>query len=252
MILFLFFCALLEDKLPSQFVVGKQLKNKISMKKYLLIIILSLSAIYAIGQDFGTGIRFGLNYSTSSISDIFRSNDMDIDTATMNSAFVTGLSAAAIFEFGLKKYTAIQPEIRYSQSETNLTPDTITNTETGLVFDKVEVPVLFKVKVGTDLLKLNLIAGPNFGFITRANTEVRSTSPDNPTDPVRTRVDKSNFDTFDYSNIAGFGLTIVFNNFALFADYRYNFKFRKFNSVRQDGFIDNLGSNIGGGFIFYY
>lgn len=216
------------------------------MNKLLLILIFSFSTFYAFSQDFGTGVRFGLNYSTNSISKVFN----PIDTAGRTVASVTGLSAAAIFDFKINKYIAFQPEIRYSESETEL--DTVGMKEMGLVFNKIELPALFKVKIGTDILKLNLIAGPNFGFITRAYDEVRSTDPDNPSDVERIDIDKSTYNTFDYSNIAGFGLTIIFNDFALFADYRYNFKFRKFSSVRQNGFINNLGSNIGGGFIFYY
>ncbi len=215
------------------------------MKKYILVLILSFSTLYVSAQDFGTGIRFGLNYSTSSISEILSSND----TIKQNVS-VSGLSAAAIFDIKINKFIAFQPEVRYSEIETGL--DTINGKEAGLVFNRIELPALFKVKVGTEILKLNLLAGPNFGFITKAYDEVRSTNPDTPEDVVRTNIDKSTYNTFDYSNIAGFGLTIIFNDFALFADYRYNFKFRKFSSVRQNGFINNLGSNIGGGFIFYY
>ena len=215
------------------------------MKKYLLVLTLSLSAFYVLGQDFGTGVRFGQNWATNSISDVFKSSDS-------TTAYVTGLSAAAIFEFKLKKYITFQPEIRYSESETDLATNLIDSTENGLVYNKIELPALFKVKVGTDLLKINLLAGPNFAFITRAYNETRSISQEPQDEFSRVDIDKSTYDTFDYSNIAGFGLTIIFNDFALFADYRYNFKFRKFNSVRQNGFINNLGSNIGGGFIFYY
>ncbi len=214
------------------------------MKKYTLVLTLSLSAFYVLAQDFGTGVRFGQNWSTNTISEIFKDPDS-------TDAYVTGLSAAAIFDFKINKYTAFQPEIRYSESETGyaLAPDSLS--EMGLVFSKIEIPTLFKVKVGTDVLKINLLAGPNFAFINNAYNEVRSTNPEDPT-VEKTDIDKSTYNSFEYSNIAGFGLTIIFNDFALFADYRYNFKFRKFNSVRQNGFINNLGSNIGGGFIFYY
>lgn len=215
------------------------------MKKYILVLTLSLSAFYVLAQDFGTGVRFGQNWATNTISEIFKDPDS-------TEAYVTGLSAAAIFDIHINKYTAFQPEFRYSQSETNynISPDSLS--EMGLVFSKIEIPALFKVKVGTDILKINLLAGPNFAFVTRAYNEVRSRDSDESTVVVKTDIDKSTINNFEYSNIAGFGLTVIFNDFALFADYRYNFKFRKFNSVRQNGFINNLGSNIGGGFIFYY
>jgi len=216
------------------------------MKKYLLILTFSLSAIYVFAQDFGTGVRFGLNYSTSSISDIFSSNDEELDTL----ASISGLSVGLIFDFKLNKSLSFQPEIRYSQSETDFAFDTSNQTETGLIFNKIEIPALLKLKVGTELLKLNLLAGPNLAFTTNAFMEERTTTPDDPADVIRTDVDISS--NFEINGIAGFGLTIIFNDFALFADYRYNFKLREFNSVRQGGLINNLGSNIGGGFLFYY
>ena len=129
--------------------------------------------------------------------------------------------------------------------------DTAAQVERGLIFDKIQLPALFKLKVGSDVLKLNGLVGPNLAFITRAFNETRPLDSRDGT-AIKTRLDKSTFDNFELNYIAGFGLTLVFNDIRIFADYRYNFGFRELSSIRQNGFIDNLGSSIGGGIIFRY
>ena len=215
------------------------------MKFLYSVIILCLSVIYTNAQDYGAGFRFGLNYSTNSISDIFNNDD------SLNNRTLSGLSIAIVFENDLKKYLAFQPEIRYATIETDYQLDTAAQVERGLIFDKIQIPALFKLKIGSDVLKLNGLAGPNFAFITRAFNETRPLDSAEG-DVVKDRLDKSTFDNFELNYIAGFGLTMIFNDFSIYADYRYNFDFRNLSSIRQNGFIDNLGSSIGGGLIYYY
>lgn len=222
------------------------------MKKYLFLLIASLSITSAFSQDFGFGVRAGLNYSSSSVTEIFEFDD------SLRTATITGLSGAAIFDFPVKKYFSIQPEIRYGQVESSINSDTMivdnnmVITDNSFVFDKIEVPILAKLRFGSDVLKINLFAGPNFGFTVKGK-ELEIVS-DGSSDNIvtKTKINNDLYETYDYSNVAGFGLSLIFNDYTFFADYRYNFDFKQSNSTLKDGVFQGLGANVGGGFIVYW
>lgn len=215
------------------------------MRYFLCFIILCFSVFYANAQKYGAGFRFGLNYTTSSLGDIFNNRD------SVNTRTLSGLSVAVVFENDITNFFAFQPEIRFSQSETDFELDTLASVERGLIIDKIQIPALFKLKIGSDVFKIDGIAGPNLAFTTRAFNETRPLDSDQG-DVIKERLSSKDFDNFELNYIAGFGFTILFEKFKFYVDYRYNFSLRNISSIRQNGFVDNLGSSVGGGFIFYY
>ena len=121
----------------------------------------------------------------------------------------------------------------------------------GLIIDRIQLPVLFKLKIGSDVFKIEGLAGPNLAYTTRAFNETRPLDS-REGDVIKEPLSNSEFNNFELNYITGFGLSVLFEKFKVYADYRYNFSIRNISSIRQNGFFDNLGSSVGGGLIFYY
>ncbi len=111
------------------------------------------------------GIRGGI---------ILANLDVDpTDTDDPDYKSITGFQIAVPVEIGLGSMFAIQPEIMYGMHGTRI-DESFNDTEGGLTtvgFEKVdlrintlEIPLLAKVKFGSDEFKFHLLAGPSFGF----------------------------------------------------------------------------------------
>lgn len=189
------------------------------------------------------GIRGGNNYNTASISKIFSTND------TISTNYRSGFTGGLYLDLKVSKRFSIETNLQYSENETDLTIDSLSGggyIENGIITTRTELPLLGKFRFGSQLLKIGIFAGPNFSFQQKRTQEKRTfgTGPDEiPID--RTEIEKSTYDTFQYRNLVGFGVSIHLNQVVIFGDYRYNFNFNAFDSIRQDGFVESLGSNIG-------
>ena len=124
--------------------------NKLSMKKLLVLVFVVSSVGAAFGQvQVALGLKAGANIS--------KFDDADVDN-------LTSFHAGA---FGLFKFTkiGIQPELLFSQQGATVK-------EAGENFDfktaYVAIPVMVKLYL---IGGLNLQAGPQFGFLTKADLE---------------------------------------------------------------------------------
>ncbi len=96
-----------------------------------------------------------------------------VDADIPDTKNITGFQIAIPVEIGLGSMFAIQPEIMYGLHGTRI-DETFNDTDAGLTtvgFEKValrihtlEIPLLAKVKFGTEAFKFHLLAGPSFGF----------------------------------------------------------------------------------------
>lgn len=216
----------------------------------LIFLFLLLTGSQLFSQNVGFGIRGGFNYSTPSLSKIFTSPGPD----EIDSVSPTGTSYGVFLELKAAKSFFIQPEFNVVQKELSSEISDLgeQSIKTALVTNNFEVPILAKVKLGPQILNLTLFAGPNFEysrsqFSEKTTTLKGETSNEQKPGIKRIEIDSDSYDPYGYSNIAGFGVNIKTNNMHIFADYRYNFDFKNLDTVRHEGFIQSLGSNLGVG-----
>ncbi len=104
-------------------------------------------------------------------------NNMEMDFPEWNNGYdpegVTGSQFAVPVEIALGDMFALQPEIMFGSHGTNLALNQ-TQEEMGIKYtsnfditikiNTLEVPLLGKVKFGSNKLKFNILAGPSIGF----------------------------------------------------------------------------------------
>jgi len=133
-----------------------------------LFLFFSISIINA--QEYGWGGSLGINYSNASLS----------KTDPLDATPVSGVSAALIFNFELSKFFSFQPEIRFNQNEietyrdNSLLPKELK--ETGKVFNRLEIPLVFKANIGNGFFQIHPYLGMNPGMNLNAFNEFRSST----------------------------------------------------------------------------
>jgi hypothetical protein len=140
------------------------------MKKVKILVVILTSMLFlnkAHGQaEFSLGIKAGANFANINVSDA---------SATWQSK--TGFHGGA---FALIKLTAfaVQPELIFSQQGSKVK---INGQDFDANFSYVNVPVMFKLYLP---LKLNFQIGPQFGFLTTAESDYNpiTNTPQNGTD----------------------------------------------------------------------
>lgn len=176
------------------------------MKKCYMFTILFLGLALGVqAQDFGFGIKGGLNFSSFSGSD---AEDLDFEGRT---GYHLGLTA----EIPLGSGFAVQPEVLYSTlgAKTNqLVLDEAT--DANFIVDYISVPVLIKYYL---IGGLNLEAGPQFSWNTKSEID-----GDFSSNEVREEFDAIADETksFDVGGAVGLAYDLPLG---LFAQARYIF-----------------------------
>ena len=155
-----------------------------------------------------------------------------------------GLTAAAIFEIGISDVFAIQPEIAFVQKGAKSEVQDYFgggNTESKIRLNHIEVPVLAKVKFGSETVKAYVAAGPSFGYAISG-----STKEDGEKETFEDE-DWEDYKRFEIgSNVGGgVGLSLAGGGLA-FLDLRYMYTLNNLSdaeeiSIRHKGFIVSVG-----------
>jgi hypothetical protein len=123
-------------------------KNKISMKKLVLITVAVLSGFFGLAQTgSGFGIKGGINYAGN--GDFFNSAENAVQSPDRNVGYHVGVFG----KLGNKLY--VRPELVYTSTASEYN-------EGDLKINKLDVPVLVGLKV---IGPLNIFAGPAFQYI---------------------------------------------------------------------------------------
>lgn len=207
-----------------------------------LFVFFSISIINA--QEYGWGASVGLNYSNASLG----------KTDPLDATPLSGVSAALIFNFQLSKYFSFQPEIRFNQNETETLRDSsllpLELKETGKVFNRLEIPLLFKANIGNGFFKIHPYLGINQGMNLSVFNEFRSSTQSESGTMTKQDLDPSEYSKFFYENISGVIVSIRLKKASIIADYRYPFQFSSSNELRNEGVTKNRGAAINIGVIY--
>lgn len=116
----------------------------------IVLISMLFVSVSSNAQVKSVGLRVGVNLaSVSSSDDAFESDN------------ITGLDIAIPVEIGVSDAFSIQPELHFVQKGWEAT---ILGVETLSKVNYLEVPILARVNVGLDALKLYGVAGPSLGY----------------------------------------------------------------------------------------
>lgn len=183
------------------------------MKKIILTsIVFAALAFSAKAQtpDIKLGAKGGVNFSNIT--------DSDMDGKT-------GFHVGVLAEAFLSEKFSIQPEILYSTQGAELKND---NSSLKLNVDYINVPIMAKYYVADGF---NIQAGPQFGFLTKAETKGTLDGIGSGTIDV-----KDSAESFDFGVNFGLGYELPAG---LFFDARYNLGLSKINkesvSWAEDG-----------------
>ena len=146
------------------------------MKKHILVLTLAFALLSSgLFAQVSLGFSAGLNASKVSASDIagFSPNFKSID----------GTRIAAIVEIGISEKFSIQPEIAYTNKGFKIKEGfdlklfgykLPLGVEAVTKFKYVELPLLAKYKFGDKKVRAYVVAGPNFGYATKAKLKTRA------------------------------------------------------------------------------
>lgn len=180
------------------------------MKKsiFLCLSLLWMSA-GAFAQNFGLGVRGGVNLSTN-LGGI-------ASTDTVSAEAITGLNLAVLAEIPLIGRLSIQPEIQYVQKGRKLDfPQTETLEEAS---SYLQVPILLRYNIGPEAFKIYGLAGPNFGYALTKYINGNQVDFDKESNDANQQKDVR----FEFSLILGAGVGVKLGPGRLFADFRYEY-----------------------------
>jgi hypothetical protein len=146
------------------------------------------------------GIRGGLNLAT------FHGDDVSFDGVEPKNR--TGFCGGAFVAIPLGQSFLIQPEVLYSQKGAKYEEAGETF---ALKFDYVEVPLLFKARLGSGGAKPSLFAGPAVAFKIRSRLEADGEEEEEAEELKST----------DFGIVAGVGLDLAAGSGSFVIDARY-------------------------------
>ncbi|MBI5525733.1 MAG: PEGA domain-containing protein [Deltaproteobacteria bacterium] len=125
--------------------------------------------------------------------------------------YKTGFTGGLAVDFGVSRYFSVRPELLVSMKGNDHFDGASGNTYT-YTLTYVELPVLAKVSLATEVFVPELYAGPYFASLATASKEGSSDSQD---------VDEM-FDKMDFGFIFGGGFRLNFSDWALLFDFDYS------------------------------
>lgn len=233
-LLFLDFCT---DK---RFVNLKYITMKSIIK--ILVPVLFMTGTYGfLNAQIGLGIRGGVSFANAELREnINGSWNSDYKD------FVPRTSVGLIGEFGITDMFAVQPEVNFIQKGYKTTVQNEITHDYKVLLNYVEVPVLFKGKFGTEMLKLNVVLGPTFGYAFNGKTDHNGTKTD-------INFSNDQIKQYDYGVTVGLGVSVKAGPGDIFLDGRANIGLNNLNdAANADNYVwNNRGFNVGIGYIFH-
>lgn len=194
---------------------------------FVSCILLGLSTVHA---QISLGFKAGANLAHQNIQDI------DID---LESDEITGYNWGVLLEipFGRDGNFNLQPEVLLVQKGGKLTLQDIKTT-----LNYIDVPILLKLKVlNSNLLHLNVLGGPSFGYATSGEQLKDNTI-------ISINFGEDNIKRFDLGMHAGGGIGLNLGSLGVFADVRYLFGISDVDASSR--MVKNEGLNISAGLMF--
>ncbi|GJM35605.1 MAG: hypothetical protein DHS20C18_46060 [Saprospiraceae bacterium] len=218
---------------------------KFAIVTMLMVIAASLQAQVSVG------LKSGLNWANVSTTEALGSITPDFKSLD---EFNFGIVA----EVGITDYFAVQPELNFVKKGFALNEGLDAelfgvNIPLGVMaesrFNYVEVPVLAKLKVGSDRVKAYAVAGPTFGYATSGKIDTKAkVLVEIPLGSIPINLDNINYERFEVGAVVGAGVSIDTGFGQLFADARYSHGFTELydiplvnEKVKNQGFGINLG-----------
>ncbi len=213
------------------------------MKNHLILVAVLLS-LNSQAQSF-LGIRGGLSIAT--ITEIQEEVDPDFELKN-----IAGLNLALFAELGLSDRFAIQPELNFLQKGSNVEASFVGNGDVKIkaILDYLEVPVLAKLKLGSEKFRGYAIAGPSIGYAlggqataTIAGVETKEKiefDKDIDDDGVKDQ-------RWDLSAVVGLGSALSAGPGFLVLDLRYGLDFTdfsKFKDGKPEGYQNSYNRNL--------
>lgn len=201
------------------------------LKSFFSIALLSLFFIPAFSQ-----ISFGLKGGTNVAEFSFKDQGTTIPQETVN-----GFTLGAVLEVGLGGNVFLQPEAVFVQKGSQLQ---VLNTDNKINVNYLDVPVLLKIKLlNSNLLNVNVLAGPSFGLALNGEQTEDGQTID---------IDfggEDGFKRFDLGINAGGGVGVNLGSIGVFGDVRYLFGVSNI-SEGANREIKNKGLNLSVGLMF--
>jgi len=227
------------------------------MKNLRILVFAALFLVtnLAIAQ-FSVGIKTGINFNDISETDA-------LDALTPDFKQLKGLNIGLVSELEIGNHFAIQPELIYTQKGFKL--DEGMDFELyniplpiGVIvrskFSYLEVPLLFKGKIGDDKMKGYLIAGPSVGYAidgqltstARAILEFQVLDQDLDLNQI-------GYERFEVAGIVGGGAEVKIPSGKLFMDARYQFGFTELYDIPVfNEKIKNRGVSLNAGYMMTF
>jgi hypothetical protein len=221
------------------------------MKKSIILSALFLSLAASLFGQISVGVRSGVQFSNISETNLLN------EVAPSFDYLISNTSGVAV-EFALNDHFAIQPELGFTRKGFAVTESTninLFNVPLGLGvkaqarFNYLEMPVLFKAKVGSGPVKFYGQAGPMLGYAINGNIATRATGLFN-VKLTNTNIDLNaiNYNRFEVGAVAGAGVEFDAGFGRFFVDGRYQQGFTKnadiplvADSFRNRGFSAQIG-----------
>ncbi len=187
--------------------------NKIKTSIFVVLLIAGASQLASAQAQFAVGIKGGLNFANLDVS---QSAGANYDNRTGYHA-----GAFALMKFG---FIGIQPELIFSKQGTKYS---FNGGKGEANYDYINIPVMAKFYLP---LGLNLQAGPQFGFLSKAQIEQTVGNIKTTTDA------KDESKNVDVAVGVGAGWDLPFG---LTVDARYNIGVSKVNDDQGSGDVKN-------------
>lgn len=191
------------------------------MKKILnsFLVILAMAFTTSLMAQLSIGPRVAVNFANVA----FEEDEED----TQN---LLGFAFGAAAEIGINDMFAVQPEVLFSQHGFSFEEDLSGSSfDFDVVLNYVQIPVLGKLKFGSDAVGINVLAGPHVGFgigdVTfKAEDEEESASWED-----------TGFQKFDFGITGGVGVSFAAGPGKLGLDLRYQLGLSNINEEGEDG-----------------
>ncbi|MGD0037874.1 MAG: porin family protein [Bacteroidota bacterium] len=187
--------------------------------------ILVATTVAAFGQINITGITDGLNFATLGGSD------------ALNVSTITQYAAGVFFEISFPLLPiSIQPEVLYSVKGSKKGPSAVPEADDVLSVTKVttsyiDIPILVKYYLSSQVIKPFIFAGPSIGFLVNAKEEATSSGLGTSQE---TEIDVKNETTStDVGAVVGVGAKIPLVIVDLTLDARYNYGFTSTDKINS-------------------
>ncbi|WP_247232785.1 porin family protein [Telluribacter sp. SYSU D00476] len=227
------------------------------MKMSRWFLLTSLALFLSVGfasAQWAVGVRGGAYMGTVTKPEL-------LTTITPEFKWSPGVSSAVFAEYSLSDNVAIRPEILFQQKGFQMREGTSVSmggfpvpigVRSAYRVNYVETPVLLKLSTGGEGAQLYAIAGPSVGYATNAKLV---THPQAILDlrPIRTNVnlDAINYQRFEFSAVAGAGLSVKAGAGDIIAEARYQHGFTRLvdapivrANARNQGVSVSLGYKI--------